>query len=231
MLGIEGRLPRYRGEPDRGSAITRVAGLHTAVTARLTAVAIMAGVALLVTPDGLRIIARAAAGAGGWAAYHALRERRGGVMGNQPFEWPRLSVGCGVRGHDSGRWADRARFGGVHDPGARRVHAHPLTLPEPFRAPLTARMTKRRQAPLVKGFSFELTAVRRACGTCTPRYWMRPSLDSHFIQRVPTIIVFWASADPCSRKNLSRNGYVGNVFFLMLRFAASSSPARLPMDL
>ncbi|MGA5537051.1 AurF N-oxygenase family protein [Mycolicibacterium nivoides] len=96
MLGIEGRLPRYRGEPDRGSAITRVAGLHTAVTARLTAVAIMAGVALLVTPDGLRIIACAAAGAGVWAAYHALRERGGGVMGNQPFEWPRLFVWVAV---------------------------------------------------------------------------------------------------------------------------------------
>lgn len=96
MLGIEGRLPRYRGEPDRGSAITRVTGLRTAVTARLTAVAIMAGVALLATPDGLRIIACAAVGAGVWAAYHGLRERRGGVMGNQPFEWPRLFVWVAV---------------------------------------------------------------------------------------------------------------------------------------
>lgn len=96
MLGIEGRLPRYRGEPDRGSAITRVTGLHTAVTARLTAVATMAGVALLATPDGLRIIACAAVGAGVWAAYHGLRERRGGVMGNQPFEWPRLFVWVAV---------------------------------------------------------------------------------------------------------------------------------------
>nr|MDT0525395.1 hypothetical protein [Streptomyces sp. DSM 41633] len=84
------------GEPDRGSAITRVAGLHTAVTARLTGVAIMASVALLVAPDGLKIIACAAAGAGVWAAYHALRERRGGVMGNQPFEWPRLFVWVAV---------------------------------------------------------------------------------------------------------------------------------------
>jgi len=42
---------------------------------------------------------------------------------------------------------------------------------------------------------------------------MRPVLDSHLIHRVPTIKVFWASADPCSRKNLIRNGYVGNVFF------------------
>ena len=92
MLGIDGRLPRYRGEPDRGSAITRVTGLRTAVAARLAAVAIMAGVALLVAPDALKIIGCAAAGAGVWAAYHTFRERRGGVMGNQPFEWPRLFV-------------------------------------------------------------------------------------------------------------------------------------------
>ena len=92
MLGIDGRLPRYRGEPDRGSAITRVTGLRTAVAARLAAVAIMAGVALLVAPDALKIIGCAAAGAGVWAAYHTFRERRGGVVGNQPFEWPRLFV-------------------------------------------------------------------------------------------------------------------------------------------
>lgn len=52
----------------------------------------MATVALAVTPVGLRIIAAAAAGAGVWAIYHALRERRGGVVGNQSFEWPRLFV-------------------------------------------------------------------------------------------------------------------------------------------
>ncbi|WP_135453226.1 diiron oxygenase [Mycobacterium sp. DL99] len=92
MLGIEGRLPRYRGEPDRSPAVARVAELRTALTARLTAVAVMASVALLATPDGVRIIACAAAGAGVWAAYHTLRERRGGVVGNQPFEWPRLFV-------------------------------------------------------------------------------------------------------------------------------------------
>ncbi|WP_166903307.1 diiron oxygenase [Mycobacterium sp. DL440] len=92
MLGIEGRLPRYRGEPDRGSAVTRVGRLRTALTARLAGVAIMASVALLVAPDGLKIIACAAAGAGVWAAYHTLRERRGGVMGDQSFEWPRLFV-------------------------------------------------------------------------------------------------------------------------------------------
>ncbi|MDH6198267.1 hypothetical protein M2272_004926 [Mycobacterium frederiksbergense] len=96
MLGIDGRLPRYRGEPDRSPAVTRAAGLRTVVGWRVAAAAIMAGVALAVTPDGLRIIACAAAGAGVWALYHALRERRGGVMGNQPFEWPRLLVWVAV---------------------------------------------------------------------------------------------------------------------------------------
>ncbi|MDR3662773.1 MAG: diiron oxygenase [Mycobacterium sp.] len=92
VLGIDGRLPRYRGEPDRGPAAKRVAGLRTTVWGRCSAAAIMASVALAATPVGLRIIAVAAAGAGVWAAYHTLRERRGGVMGNQPFEWPRLLV-------------------------------------------------------------------------------------------------------------------------------------------
>ncbi|WP_029107271.1 diiron oxygenase [Mycobacterium sp. URHD0025] len=92
MLGIEGRLPRYRGEPDRSPLVARVAGLPIAVAARLTGVAIMASVALLATPDGVRIIAVAAAGAGVWAAYHVYRDRRGDVVGNQPFEWPRLFV-------------------------------------------------------------------------------------------------------------------------------------------
>ena len=59
---------------------------------RIAAVAITASVALAVAPDGLKIIACAAAGAGVWAIYHALRERRGGIVGNQPFEWPRLFV-------------------------------------------------------------------------------------------------------------------------------------------
>ncbi|KHO23407.1 AurF N-oxygenase family protein [Mycolicibacterium setense] len=92
MLGIEGRLPRYRGEPDRAPLVARVAQLPIALAARLTGVAIMASVALLATPDGVRIIAAAAAGAGVWAAYHVYRDRRGGVVGNQPFEWPRLFV-------------------------------------------------------------------------------------------------------------------------------------------
>ncbi|MCA4722441.1 MULTISPECIES: diiron oxygenase [Mycolicibacterium] len=96
MLGIEGRLPRYRGEPDRGLALPRVAELRTSVMARLMGVAVMAGVALLVAPDGPKIIACAAAGAGVWAAYHTWRERRGGVVGNQPFEWPRLFVWIAV---------------------------------------------------------------------------------------------------------------------------------------
>ena len=60
------------------------------------AVAITACVALAVAPDGLKIIACAAAGAGIWAIYHALRERRGGIVGNQPFEWPRLFVWVAV---------------------------------------------------------------------------------------------------------------------------------------
>jgi P-aminobenzoate N-oxygenase AurF len=96
MLGVEGRVPRYRGEPSRSRAIMRAAGHRVAVWVRLAAVAIMAGVALAATPDGVRIIAVAAAGAGVWAAYHALRERRGGVVGNQPFEWPRLLVWVAV---------------------------------------------------------------------------------------------------------------------------------------
>ncbi|TPW91378.1 diiron oxygenase [Mycolicibacterium fortuitum] len=96
MLGIEGRLPRYRGEPDRGLALPRVAELRTSVIARLMGVAVMAGVAMLVAPDGPKIIACAAAGAGVWAAYHTWREHRGGVVGNQPFEWPRLFVWVAV---------------------------------------------------------------------------------------------------------------------------------------
>jgi drug/metabolite transporter (DMT)-like permease len=60
--------------------------------ARVLAAVIVAGIALTVTPVGLQIIAAAAVGAGVWAAYHALRQRRGGVVGNQPFEWPRLLV-------------------------------------------------------------------------------------------------------------------------------------------
>jgi tetrahydromethanopterin S-methyltransferase subunit E len=59
-------------------------------------VAITASVALGTTPDGLRIIAAAATGAGVWAMYHAVRERIGDVVGNQPFEWPRLLVWVAV---------------------------------------------------------------------------------------------------------------------------------------
>lgn len=95
-LGIDGRLPRYRGEPDRSPAAARVSGLRKVTWARILATAFMASVALAATPVGLRIIAAAAAGAGVWAAYHALRERRGGVVGNQPFEWPRLLVWVAV---------------------------------------------------------------------------------------------------------------------------------------
>jgi hypothetical protein len=96
MLGIEGRLPRYRGEPDRGPAVIPVAPLRTVGWWRVVPVVIMASVALAATPVGLRIIVAAAAGAGAWATYHALRERRGGVVGNQPFEWLRLFVWVAV---------------------------------------------------------------------------------------------------------------------------------------
>ncbi len=96
LLGIDGRMPRYRGEPDRSPAITTVDERRGVVWARLTAAALMAGVALLATPDGVRIIAVAAAGTATWAAYHALRARRGGVVGNQPFEWPRFLVWVAV---------------------------------------------------------------------------------------------------------------------------------------
>jgi hypothetical protein len=95
-FGVDGQVPRYRGEPDRTNFVARVVGHRRAVWGRLAAVAIMAGVALGVTPDGVRIIAVAAAGAGVWATYHALRERRGGVVGNQPFEWPRLLIWVAV---------------------------------------------------------------------------------------------------------------------------------------
>jgi len=96
LFGVEGRVPRYRGEPDRSPAAARVAGLRTVGWSRVGAVAIMASVALAATPVGLRIIAVAAAGAGVWAIYHTLREHRGGVVGNQPFEWPRLLVWVAV---------------------------------------------------------------------------------------------------------------------------------------
>lgn len=95
LLGIDGRLPRYRGEPDRSPSLGAVTERRGAAWARMMAAALMASVALVATPDGPRIIAAAAAGAGVWAAYHALRQRRGAV-GNQPFEWPRLLVWIAV---------------------------------------------------------------------------------------------------------------------------------------
>lgn len=90
MFGVEGRVPRYRSEPERCHEVKRTFGHRLAVWGRLAAVAMIAGVALGATPDGVRIITVAAAGAGAWAVYHVWRERRGGVVGNQPFEWPRL---------------------------------------------------------------------------------------------------------------------------------------------
>jgi P-aminobenzoate N-oxygenase AurF len=92
LLGIEGRLPRYRGEPNRSPGVGQTARRRTVTWGRVAAAALMAGVALAVTPVGLRIIAVAAAGTCAWALYHALRQRRGGVLGNQPFEWPRFFV-------------------------------------------------------------------------------------------------------------------------------------------
>lgn len=95
VLGIDGRLPRYRSEPNRlfeSSTISQLVEIRTTVWARVSAVAVMASVAWWATPVGLRIVAAAAAGAAVWAIYHRLRERRGGVIGNQPFEWPRLFV-------------------------------------------------------------------------------------------------------------------------------------------
>jgi len=77
-------------------ANTNVGTLRTVLWGRIAAASIMATVALAATPDGVRIITAAAAGAGVWATYHALRERRGGVVGNQPFEWPRLLVWVAV---------------------------------------------------------------------------------------------------------------------------------------
>ena len=96
LYGVEGWGPRYRGEPDRSHANTNVGTLRTVLWGRIAAASIMATVALAATPDGVRIITAAAAGAGVWATYHALRERRGGVVGNQPFEWPRLLVWVAV---------------------------------------------------------------------------------------------------------------------------------------
>ncbi|WP_155924532.1 diiron oxygenase [Mycolicibacterium sp. CBMA 234] len=92
LMGIDGRLPRYRGEPDRSQPLARMAEFRAVTRGRIAAAAIMAGVALGATPVGLRIIAVAAAGTAVWATYHVLRGRRGGVVGNQPFEWPRLAV-------------------------------------------------------------------------------------------------------------------------------------------
>jgi P-aminobenzoate N-oxygenase AurF len=96
MLGIDGRIPRYRGEPDRRPTATRVPGLRTVTWARIAAAAAMATIALVATPDGLRIIAAAAVGAGVWASYHALRARFGGFLGHQKFEWLRFFVWVAV---------------------------------------------------------------------------------------------------------------------------------------
>jgi len=92
LLGVDGRVPRYRSEPNRISRHHGVGGLFTVGRARIAAALVMAGVALLATPDGVRIVVAAVIGAGIWAFYHLLRERGGGVRANEPFEWPRLCV-------------------------------------------------------------------------------------------------------------------------------------------
>jgi hypothetical protein len=92
LLGIEGRVPRYRGEPDRSHPFTRTTQFRTVTWARVAATVIMGGIAVAGTPVGSRIIAVATAGAAAWASYHLLRARLGGVVGNQSFEWPRLLV-------------------------------------------------------------------------------------------------------------------------------------------
>lgn len=95
VLGIDGRIPRFRGEPNRvcgRSADGPLAEIRTATWGRVAAAAIMTTVAFVATPVGPRIALFAAAGAAVWAIYHVVRERRGGVSANQPFEWPRFLV-------------------------------------------------------------------------------------------------------------------------------------------
>jgi hypothetical protein len=92
LLGVEGTVPRFRGEPDRSRPGAGTTMLRAVTWGRLVATAAMVGVTLSLTPDGARIIAAAAAGAAVWAVYHVLRQRFGKVVGNQPFEWPRLFV-------------------------------------------------------------------------------------------------------------------------------------------
>lgn len=99
LLSIDGRIPRYRGEPNRPletSPHTRIVDNRKTLWARLAATSIMATVALVATPDGVRIVAVAVAGTCVWAVYHLLRARRGGMMANQSFEWPRFLIWVAV---------------------------------------------------------------------------------------------------------------------------------------
>ncbi|MEZ0050280.1 hypothetical protein ABIA30_001270 [Mycobacterium sp. MAA66] len=96
LLGIEGRLPRYRGEPDRSPSVVRLTGRRTVVWWRVAAAVLTASLALTATPVGLRIITVAAAAAGVWASYHILQRCWGASVGNPPFEWPRLFVWVAV---------------------------------------------------------------------------------------------------------------------------------------
>lgn len=54
LLGIDGRLPRYRGEPDRSSPVTQTTGVRAALSGRHVAAAAMTSIALAATLIGLR---------------------------------------------------------------------------------------------------------------------------------------------------------------------------------
>jgi P-aminobenzoate N-oxygenase AurF len=92
VLGIEGRLPRFRGEPDRSQPVVATARTRTVTWARIAAAAIMAGIAVAATPVGPRIITVATIGAAAWTCYHTARASIGGIVSNQRLEWPRLAV-------------------------------------------------------------------------------------------------------------------------------------------
>ncbi|CAM5744003.1 diiron oxygenase [Mycolicibacterium aubagnense] len=92
LLGIDGRLPRYRSEPDRSQPWTAAPAIRAVVWGRVAAAVVAAGVAMVATPVGLRIVIVAAAATAVWASYHGLRTRFGSVVRNQSFEWSRLAV-------------------------------------------------------------------------------------------------------------------------------------------
>ena len=55
ILGIDGRLPRYRGEPDRSSPAARATGIHAALSGRGAAATSMTGIALAAMLIRLRV--------------------------------------------------------------------------------------------------------------------------------------------------------------------------------